>query len=358
VLGDRPGARQGTGMSLPMASAELSSVWKDHLRALAVVQHTILDPVRLARLNSLAQRYLAGRTAVLDARRLSGAESGVEPLDELGRLVLDLEYSGQRDLVAPLFGAYREFSGDVFPASLAHHYIALEATARARRAVAEGQAGETDAASRARALVLLALRHLDMGRIHLVLIGGEPGTGKSTLAARLADACGWMSLSSVQVRAGASGGGQPLGLQVDWTSGRRDPALAAAAYAEMLRRAGLLLERGQSVIVDATWSDRSLRATAAAVAGAASADLALLRCDAGETLREARIRDRIAAGPAIADAAVSICRRIAADFQPWPEATIIDTRQPVWCSLATALRAIGTTVPSAPGPAHQGIVRR
>jgi predicted kinase len=96
-----------------------------------------------------------------------------------------------------------------------------------------------------------------------------------------------------------------------------------------------------------------MRAAAAGLAEAAFADHVALRCAAAETVRDRRIRDRIAAGPAIADAALLICRRVATEFELWPEASVIDTSQPIWRSVATAMRAIGTQGSSAPRPPTQ-----
>jgi AAA domain len=45
-----------------------------------------------------------------------------------------------------------------------------------------------------------SIRHLERGRVRLALVGGLPGTGKTTLAGALADATGWSLLCSDEVR--------------------------------------------------------------------------------------------------------------------------------------------------------------
>ena len=49
-------------------------------------------------------------------------------------------------------------------------------------------------------LQALALRHLRSARSAVVLVGGLPGTGKSTLAAGLAAETGWVLLRSDEIR--------------------------------------------------------------------------------------------------------------------------------------------------------------
>lgn len=60
--------------------------------------------------------------------------------------------------------------------------------------------GDPDAAGEAALLLGLAVRHLERGRVGMVLVGGLPGTGKTTLSTVLADATAWSLLRSDEVR--------------------------------------------------------------------------------------------------------------------------------------------------------------
>lgn len=88
LVRDSTAAFQDASASAVMSPAELWSVWRDHLGALTGVQHTILYPVRLARISWLSHRYLAGRAAVFQARRAGAQGSAAEPLGALGRHAL------------------------------------------------------------------------------------------------------------------------------------------------------------------------------------------------------------------------------------------------------------------------------
>ena len=105
------------------------------------------------------------------------------------------------------------------------------------------------AADSARDLQVLALKHLRSARSALVLVGGLPGTGKSTLAAGLADETGWVLVRSDEVR-------QQRPLDPD----RYAPEAVAAVYDELLRTAREHLEQGESVILDASWVSAEQRA--------------------------------------------------------------------------------------------------
>jgi len=80
------------------------------------------------------------------------------------------------------------------------HYIAYRAHVRAKVARLCHAQGDPDAANEAAMLLTLAVRHLERGRVRMVLVGGLPGTGKTTVGTALADATGWSLLRSDEVR--------------------------------------------------------------------------------------------------------------------------------------------------------------
>jgi hypothetical protein len=96
---------------------------------------------------------------------------------------------------------YRELSGEVHPSSLAHQYVAYRASVRSKvAAIRTLQTGDDKSAEESRRLSSMALDHLEAARVRLVLMGGPPATGKSTVARALGDDWGWTSISSDVVR--------------------------------------------------------------------------------------------------------------------------------------------------------------
>ena len=181
----------------------------------------VLAPDLVAAVERLAGRFLAGRAPliaqrcaddrivdghgdlvaddvfclddgprVLDCLEFDDRLRFADGLDDAAFLAMDLERLGRPELATAWLDAYAAFSGDPAPAALRHHYIARRAFAQAKAACLRTAQGDPAAVADAHAHADLALRHLRSGAVRLVLVGGLPGTGKSTVAGGLADRVG------------------------------------------------------------------------------------------------------------------------------------------------------------------------
>jgi beta-phosphoglucomutase family hydrolase len=92
----------------------------------------------------------------------------------------------------------------------------------------------------------------------------------------------------------------------------------------MLARAGVLLRSGESVILDASWTDAAQRARVRDLAASAVAALDELQCIVPPEVAEARILQRLAEGVDASDATPEVARALAAVADPWPEAVPIE----------------------------------
>jgi len=224
---------------------------------------------------------------------------------------------------------------------LVHHHIAYRAFVRAKVACLRFAQGLDDAADEARALAGLSHRHLVDAAVTLVLVGGLTGAGKSTLAGALADRFGMVTLSSDRLRKELAGQAPEQHAPSSYQEGLYSAEWTRRTYGELLRRAEALLGMGESVVLDASWTDRAHRAEARALATRCSADLVELRCQAPVAVTISGLAGRV--GPSDADA--STAARMAQDASPWPEATTVDTAGPLELSIRAAASALGGRQP-------------
>lgn len=359
----------------------MAALWREGTSQLRPFCPGVLDGDELTVVAELAQAYLAGRTALLDRREAAGlvkdghgdlladdifwVDGSAHILDclefdarlrhgdvllDVAFLAMDLRCRGADDLVGLLLAEYARHSTESHPASLEHHYIAYRAFVRAKVECLRVAEGEPDAAARARDYLRLCHRELLAGRVHLVLIGGLPGSGKSTVARQVAAGAdepgssqasvgprsrrSWLVISSDIVRKElAARAGLPPGADL------YDSEHTAATYAELTRRAGAALADGMSVILDASWTSAPLRDQARQVAAAHGAALNEFVCRVPDDLAATRILGRRNAFAS--DATPAVRHLLAERADPWPQAVPVSTAGPPQDAADAIFRALG-----------------
>ncbi|CAN5345538.1 AAA family ATPase [soil metagenome] len=325
--------------------------WRDSLEQVRALD--VLDPTVVEQVTERVEAFLAGRAPLLDRRIAAGlvldghgdlqaddifclpdgpraidclefddALRHVDQLDDAAFLAMDLEHLGAPDLASDFLDAYLEFSGDPAPEALKHHYVAYRAFVRAKVSCLRTHQGDAGSREVADGYARIALQHLRLGTVRLVLVGGLPGTGKSTLAAMLADKHGYVLLSSDRLRKELAGLSPDTPAPAAYGQGLYAPGSTDATYAELVHRAELLLASGESVVIDASWTDAHRRGAARAAARATHADLAEIRCYAPTRITVQRMRERHAGA---SDADDIIAARMATIENGWPSATVIET---------------------------------
>ncbi|HLF99393.1 MAG TPA: AAA family ATPase [Acidimicrobiia bacterium] len=315
-----------------------------------------LLPVEEAeRVATLARAYVQGRRPLFEARIEAGwardghgdlladdifcLPDGVRVLDciefedrlrfgdvlaDVTFLVMDLERLGHAALGGAFLRWYDEFSAERHPTTLAEHYVAARAHVRAKVAALRHEQGRTESADEARRLHAMAARHLESAPVPLVIVGGIPGTGKSTLATALAGERRWAVVRSDDVRREIAGIPTNRPAPAPWRRGLYTQERTEQTYTELLARARRLLELGEPVVLDASWTARSHRDLAREVARASHSPIVELECRAPVELAAARAAARITSGQGNSDADADITRSLAEGASPWPEATGID----------------------------------
>ncbi|QLL10311.1 nucleoside monophosphate kinase [Mycobacterium vicinigordonae] len=349
-------AERGPAISAQGGVAAIDRRWSDNiteLKRFASEHDSPILPESVDRVGQLAEQYLAGRTALIDRRvdeaaiidghgDLLAADifwTGGQPeildclefddqlryvdrIDDAAFLAMDLEFLGRKDLGDYFLNCYRSYAADTAPPSLRDFYIAYRAGVRAKVDCVRLTQGHRASGADAARHLAIAAEHLRDGAVRLALVGGNPGTGKSTVARNLAQGVGARVISTDDVRRELRESGAITGESGILNEGLYSPDNIAVVYTEAMRRAHNLLSHGQSVILDGTWGNPQYRAAANALARQTHSVLVEIVCSAAVDVAAERIQTR---QPGTSEVTAPIAGAMAARRNGWGTAHIVDT---------------------------------
>jgi len=211
----------------------------------------------------------SGRPVLFDCIEFNDLLSEIDVLYDAAFTVMDLWFRERRAAGNRLLNAYLDEAARSFPPSLWDGLVLLPLFLSARAAVRTHVTGMQGDIESARAYLVAARAHLEPPMPTLTAIGGLSGTGKTTLARRIAPslgaAPGALVLRTDEIRKRLAGAAPT----------ERLPAAAYGAgaservYAEMLAVARRALAAGRSVVLDAVFLKPGERAAAKSLAGEA-----------------------------------------------------------------------------------------
>ncbi len=270
----------------------------------------------------------------------------IDVFSDVGFLVMDLIRCGHTDLACEFLNRYLEVSGDYGGLVVLPYYCVYRALVRAKttavRLAQQGHRGDYDAV---RTYIELAVRiAVPPTRPLLVVCHGLSGSGKTWISDRLISALPAIRVRSDIVRKRLHGLEElaPSGSQLDSGIYREDASRRTYERLAVVARRGL--QAGWNVVVDATCLTRADRSRFDRVAEAADAGSALLSCQAGRQILEARVSARRAAGGDASEADLAVLRSQYRKLEPLSEAeldrsVVVDTTAPPDAAdLANALR--------------------
>ena len=246
---------------------------------------------------------------------------------------MDLEFLGRGDLGQFFLDAYSRHAADPAPSTLKDFYIAYRAVVRAKVDCVRFAQGHREASADARRHLDIALNHLRTGTVQLIVVGGGPGTGKTTLSRALAEQARADVISTDDVRRQMQQAGAVSGSTSVFGEGLYAPANVAAVYDEVLRRARWSLDRGVSVILDGTWRDPVQRERARQLAGQTNSPIVELACAVPVEEAAARIENRHGT---TSDATPQIAARMSGVTTVPIDGYVIDTSRPLADSVTEA----------------------
>jgi uncharacterized protein len=359
-------AVRGPAIDAQATVAALSDRWQQNLAELRHHVGSVLDEQQLAETTRLALRYLAGRELLyrqriaahrivdghgdlqsqdifctgegpmlLDCLEFDDTLRYVDGIDDAAFLAMDLEFLGRRDLADLFLDEYCRHAGDVSAHSLRHVCIAYRAVVRTKVDCIRVGQGHPEARPDAQRHLAIALAHLRTASVQLIVVGGGPGTGKTTVARALAERTAAQVISTDDVRRELLRDGVVGGRAGDLNTGLYAPEYVSAVYDEVLRRAGTSLAAGHSVILDGTWRDADHRHRAHALAAKTHSSIVEFCCTLPVSEAARRVASR---GATTSDATPSIATELGGAVTEWPTAHALDTSRPPADTVAEAQR--------------------
>jgi aminoglycoside phosphotransferase family enzyme/predicted kinase len=251
-----------------------------------------------------------GDMAVLDCIEFDRHLRMLDPVCDVAFLSMELAGAGRPDLASEFLDAYLTAAADPEGHALVPLYSAYRASVRAKvmgLAAAESEMTDADregAIHAARRHWLLALGFLDHPdeRPLLLLVGGLPGAGKSTLAMELARSGSFSVLRSDLIRK-----------ELAPTGDRYVPAVTEKTYKALLEEAEALLFEGRRVLVDASFSDAARRGEFLRLAIAMGVPCRFIECVIDDPTARKRLRARVADA---SEADFAVRRKMSRRWQP------------------------------------------
>jgi aminoglycoside phosphotransferase family enzyme/predicted kinase len=230
-------------------------------------------------------------------------------------LAMDLRYRARNDLGEHFLARYASAADDHDLYAVVDFFIGYRAAVRAKVAALAARDPEVEseqrarAAASARAHLTLALDALAApGAGGVIVMAGVVGSGKSSVAAVLAETLGGVVITSDRVRKAMVGLRPSDRAGAAWGADLYTPERTCAVYESLLDRARTVAASGRTAILDATYARRDQRDALRAGLETAGHRVQLVeaRCARGPTLerlatRQARGADPSDAGPELYD---------------------------------------------------------
>ena len=282
----------------------------------------------------------SGAVTILDCIEFNERFRFGDVCADVAFLSMDLAEHGRVDLAERLVAKYARASNDFDLYAVVDFYQSYRGYVRGKVAAMLADDVGADSATRSRAasearryfMNALAASHRPLLLPAVVAVGGVIASGKSTIAERIADAMSAPIVDADRTRKSMLGVAPLRALSEPAWQGAYDLELTSKVYAEVLRRASVVLASGRPVVLDASFRSAEMRRAARELAAAHGVPFRFVECQANEDLCRARLAQR-EESRGVSDGRLAIFEAFAKSFEPVDELPssehiVLDTAQP------------------------------
>lgn len=261
--------------------------------------------------------YVEDPPVVIDCIEFSDELRCVDIADELAFLDMECQRLGDGGFGKLVLKNYQLVSGDAIPAAVVSFYRGYRACVRAKVALLRSTQ-QTDGDSGVSVqpvkeyLELANQNAAALGAPALVMVGGLPGTGKSTLAREIAAEFGCRVLSTDRVRRHILG---PSRLPAEYDQSRYELSARREIYEVLFQQAAKELSNGLSLVLDGTFNRRELQRRGFELAAECNAISLFIRCQCPREVALERIDTRARSGSSASETRPAFFDRQAREFE-------------------------------------------
>jgi uncharacterized protein len=289
----------------------------------------------------------AGGIRIIDCLEFDERLRYADIANEVAFLAMDIERLGRADLSSELVA---QFVGDAPVAVLTPFYKSYRASVRAKvellRSRQEDCSAEDSNTARSNALNLLDLAlGYRVAPKALLVVCGASGTGKSSLATVLSEHLGYDIISSDVVRKQLAGIEPNTSAAALYNQGIYTPEFTDRVYDALRAEAQRVLESGNGVILDATFSKRGYRELIIDTARETGIEPLFIECRADKDIVIQRLSQREHDPERVSDANIEIYVTQRSEFEPLDELPlpwhkVIDTTEDLSVTALEIERAV------------------
>lgn len=279
--------------------------------------------------------------SVIDCIEFSDRFRYGDTASDIAFLAMDLAWHGRHDLSEALLAAYARAANDFDLYGVVDFYESYRAFVRGKvSALLQDDAGVSlDARQRA---TIQARKYFLLAEAcarepayppAVYAVSGVIASGKSTVADRLAELVHAPVVDADRTRKSLAGVAATMPMAEPAFAGHYSEQATDAAYAEVLRRAELVLGSKRPVVIDASFRERHKREQARELAKRYDLPFLLIECAVDRETIRARLRER-EREPSVSDGRIGLLDAFAASFEPIEELPpnehlVVDTGRPI-----------------------------